>query len=89
MPSRNERREIIIVLQFQAHRAGGPIRPIVAPCGSHIVFATVAGLRLVGGADQALSGCKLNYVRAQCGRLLDLVRILMELPMCFPRSDHR
>ncbi len=47
------------------HRAGGPIRPIVAPCGSHIVFATVAGLRLVGGADQALSGCELEYVKAR------------------------
>src|SRR4051812_7453668 len=38
--------------------AGGPIRPTVAPGGEPHRLATVAGLRLVGGASKALSGCR-------------------------------
>src|SRR5215203_1045799 len=40
--------------------AGGPIRPTVAPGGEPHRLATVAGLRLVGGASKALSGCSMR-----------------------------
>jgi hypothetical protein len=50
------------VLELRVHRrrTEDPLLPLRGPHR----LATVAGLRLVGGADQALSGCKLNYFRA-------------------------
>jgi hypothetical protein len=52
------------VLELRTHRRRNE-RPIVAPQEGHIVFATVAGLRLIGGADRVLSGCTSTI--ADCG----------------------
>src|SRR4051794_4527140 len=57
-PIRNPRRDCCINNPPEWHTHLEDWRPTVAHRGPHR-RATVAGLRLVGGADQALSGCRL------------------------------
>src|SRR5258708_37302478 len=56
-PIRNPRRDCSIKKSSKIAHASGGLTTYCCPCGPHR-RATVAGLRLLGGAARALSGCK-------------------------------
>ena len=71
-----------------AHASGGLERPIVAPAG-HIVVATFAGLRLVGGAVRPSQDARLllPQVLALSKHGLDALSILFSGFFLFPLAD--
>src|SRR4051794_37705712 len=77
-PRRNERRDIMSVSSGCTRITSRTSRPIVARKG-HIVFATVAGRRLVGGVSRPSRDAKTIVDAA---RATSMVTVFGDRPQC-------